>query len=152
MDGIGAKIETLTIGEIDEILTKMEAALESEENAMNMHEFDEDKEAKEQSVWNCVVYKGYIDLLKKSRANLVVKGKFDSVWEEKDEGRQIVKACKLIVTIATEGTGMSYLCLIGPLLKPTNPAKELSKRERSFVRKELLSLVDMTIDVQGINK
>jgi hypothetical protein len=152
MDSIGAKIENLTIGEINEILAIMEANLAAEENAANMHEFDEDKDAKEESIWKCVVYKGYIDLLKKAKAILVVKGEFDSIWEEQDEGKQIVKACKLIITIASCGEGTSYLCLIGPLLKPSRQVEKLTKKETSFVQKELLALVDPAIDAPDINK
>lgn len=120
----------------------MKAALATEENKLNMHESNGETEAKEQSIWSCVAYKGYIDLLKRAKSSLVVKDQFDSIWLEKDEGKQMVKACKLIITIAREDVGTTYLCLIGPLLQPARPVKKLSKGERAFARRELLAVVD----------
>ena len=139
-----ARVEKLSIGEIDEILVKMEADLAAEESETARHEWNDEPDAKEQSVWNCVVYRGYIDVLKKARARLVVKNGFDSIWAEKDDGKQLVQACKLITTIAREGSETTYLCLLGPLLRPPLPPKELSKKEKSFVQKELAALASMT--------
>jgi len=131
------KVEKLTIAEIDDILVKMEACLDDEENKINKHAYNNEPDTKEQAIWNCVAYHGYVDVLKTARARLVVRNEFDSVWDEKDRDTQVLKACKLITTIAREGVEMSYLCVIGPLLQPPRPVKALSKKEEKHVRKEL---------------
>lgn len=146
MDGIGAKIENLTIGEIDEIIASMEAAIATEENTLNCHEINGDKAAAEQCIWNCVVFNAYIDLLRKASASLAIKNTYDLVLKEKDAGLQVVNACKLIIRIAKENAGTAYLVLITPLVKPPKPEKQLSKEEQAFVQRELLATLSINAE------